>query len=161
MKNSWSVIPYTQNINSLLKKEPNKKNVHKSKFVTESWVKTINIIWTELLICTFLLAFKLNYLFEGNSKTKPEQNLSGSSRKLNRDTLLQVTHEERRKRQVFLFLKRVDSRQLFTVFKVFICFIFFVSKTLNSRIRQFLFFSKFSHGPNVTLIKLCVHDTFF
>lgn len=47
-----------------------------------------------------VLAFKLSYSFEGNSKTKPEQNLSGASRKLTKDILLQKTHEERQKRQV-------------------------------------------------------------
>ncbi|CAH1102309.1 unnamed protein product [Psylliodes chrysocephalus] len=45
------------------------------------------------------MAFKLSYSFEGNSKTKPEQNLSGASRKLTKDILLQKTHEERQKRQ--------------------------------------------------------------
>ncbi|KAJ8920591.1 hypothetical protein NQ315_004730 [Exocentrus adspersus] len=45
------------------------------------------------------MAFKMSYSFEGNSKTKPEQNLSGASKKLTRDILLQKTHEERRKRQ--------------------------------------------------------------
>ncbi|XP_028139007.1 ubiquitin-protein ligase E3C [Diabrotica virgifera virgifera] len=45
------------------------------------------------------MAFKLNYSFEGISKTKPEQNLSGASKKLTKDVLLQKTHEERRKRQ--------------------------------------------------------------
>lgn len=39
-------------------------------------------------------------MFDGNSKTKPEQNLGGSSKKLSRENLLQKTHEERRKRQV-------------------------------------------------------------
>lgn len=42
----------------------------------------------------------MNYSFEGNPKSRPEQNLSGASRKLTRDVLLQKTHEERRKRQV-------------------------------------------------------------
>lgn len=45
------------------------------------------------------MAFKMNYSFEGNSKNRPEQNLSGASKKLTRDVLLQKTHEERRKRQ--------------------------------------------------------------
>ncbi|XP_066138710.1 ubiquitin-protein ligase E3C isoform X2 [Euwallacea fornicatus] len=45
------------------------------------------------------MAFKLRYSFEGNLKTKPEQNLSGASTKLSRDLLIQKTHEERRKRQ--------------------------------------------------------------
>ncbi|XP_050309699.1 ubiquitin-protein ligase E3C isoform X2 [Anthonomus grandis grandis] len=45
------------------------------------------------------MAFKLSYSFEGNTKTRPEQNLSGASRKLTRDDLIQKTQEERRKRQ--------------------------------------------------------------
>ncbi|CAH1168753.1 unnamed protein product [Phyllotreta striolata] len=45
------------------------------------------------------MAFKLSYSFEGNSRTKPEQNLSGASKKMTKDILLQKTHEERRKRQ--------------------------------------------------------------
>ncbi|KAK9869663.1 hypothetical protein WA026_003411 [Henosepilachna vigintioctopunctata] len=45
------------------------------------------------------MAFKMSYCFDGNYKSKPEQNLSGSSKKLSRDNLLQKTHEERRKRQ--------------------------------------------------------------
>lgn len=45
-------------------------------------------------------AFKMNYSFEGNHRGKPEQNLSGASKKLTREALLQKTHEERRKRQV-------------------------------------------------------------
>ncbi|XP_060526269.1 ubiquitin-protein ligase E3C [Cylas formicarius] len=44
------------------------------------------------------MAFKMNYSFEGNSKSKPEQNLSGASKKLSRDVLLQKTQEERRNR---------------------------------------------------------------
>ncbi|KAJ8929516.1 hypothetical protein NQ314_017774, partial [Rhamnusium bicolor] len=46
-----------------------------------------------------VLAFKMSYSFEGNPKNRPEQNLSGASKKLTRDVLLQKTHEERRKRQ--------------------------------------------------------------
>lgn len=45
------------------------------------------------------MAFKMSYCFEGNHKSRPEQNLSGASTKLNRECLLQKTHEERRKRQ--------------------------------------------------------------
>ncbi|XP_968359.1 ubiquitin-protein ligase E3C [Tribolium castaneum] len=45
------------------------------------------------------MAFKMSYSFEGNYRTKPEQNLSGASKKISRDVLLQKTHEERRKRQ--------------------------------------------------------------
>nr|XP_023025492.1 ubiquitin-protein ligase E3C [Leptinotarsa decemlineata] len=45
------------------------------------------------------MAFKMSYSFEGNSKSRPEQNLSGSSKKLSKESLLQKTHEERRKRQ--------------------------------------------------------------
>ncbi|ENN81570.1 hypothetical protein YQE_02099, partial [Dendroctonus ponderosae] len=45
------------------------------------------------------MAFKLNYSFEGNIKSRPEQNLAGASKKLTRDLLLQKTQEERRKRQ--------------------------------------------------------------
>ncbi|KAL3283640.1 hypothetical protein HHI36_006779 [Cryptolaemus montrouzieri] len=45
------------------------------------------------------MAFKMSYCFDGNHKTRPEQNLSGNSKKLSRDNLLQKTHEERRKRQ--------------------------------------------------------------
>ncbi|CAH0558292.1 unnamed protein product [Brassicogethes aeneus] len=41
----------------------------------------------------------MNYSFEGDYRSRPEQNLSGASRKLTRDSLLQKTHEERRKRQ--------------------------------------------------------------
>ncbi|KAJ8985824.1 hypothetical protein NQ317_012065 [Molorchus minor] len=41
----------------------------------------------------------MNYSFEGNPKNRPEQNLSGASKKLTRDMLLEKTHEERRKRQ--------------------------------------------------------------
>ncbi|RZC38508.1 ubiquitin-protein ligase E3C [Asbolus verrucosus] len=41
----------------------------------------------------------MSYSFEGNHRTKPEQNLSGASKKISRDFLLQKTHEERRKRQ--------------------------------------------------------------
>ncbi|CAH1133303.1 unnamed protein product [Ceutorhynchus assimilis] len=44
------------------------------------------------------MAFKMNYSFEGNTKSKPEQNLSGASKKVTRDVLLQKTQEERRKR---------------------------------------------------------------
>lgn len=42
----------------------------------------------------------MDYSFEGNAKHRPEQNLSGASKKLTRDILLQKTHEERKKRQV-------------------------------------------------------------
>lgn len=45
------------------------------------------------------MAFKMNYSFEGNSKSRPEQNLSGASKKMTRDLLLQKTQEERHKRQ--------------------------------------------------------------
>lgn len=45
------------------------------------------------------MAFKMNYSFEGNSKSRPEQNLSGASKKMTKDCLLQKTQEERRKRQ--------------------------------------------------------------
>ncbi|KAL1497278.1 hypothetical protein ABEB36_008270 [Hypothenemus hampei] len=45
------------------------------------------------------MAFKMDYSFEGNTKSRPEQNLSGASKKLSRDVLLQKTQEERRKRQ--------------------------------------------------------------
>ncbi|XP_019869937.1 ubiquitin-protein ligase E3C [Aethina tumida] len=45
------------------------------------------------------MSFKMNYSFEGNHRGKPEQNLSGASKKLTREALLQKTHEERRKRQ--------------------------------------------------------------
>lgn len=45
------------------------------------------------------MAFKMNYSFEGNTRSRPEQNLSGSSKKITRDVLLQKTQEERRKRQ--------------------------------------------------------------
>lgn len=41
----------------------------------------------------------MNYSFEGNSKSRPEVNLSGASSKITRDILLQKTYEERRKRQ--------------------------------------------------------------
>lgn len=47
-----------------------------------------------------ILAFRMSYAFEGNFRNRPEQNLSGSSKKTNRDTLLQRAHEERQKRQV-------------------------------------------------------------
>lgn len=46
------------------------------------------------------MPFKLSYSFEGNYRTRPEQNLSGASRKYSRDVLLQKAHEERQKRQV-------------------------------------------------------------
>lgn len=46
------------------------------------------------------MPFKLSYSFEGNYRTKPEQNLSGASQKYSRDVLLQRAHEERQKRQV-------------------------------------------------------------
>lgn len=42
----------------------------------------------------------MSYSFEGNYKPKPEQNLSGSSKKQTRDVLLKRAHEERQKRQV-------------------------------------------------------------
>nr|CAH7736321.1 unnamed protein product [Callosobruchus chinensis] len=45
------------------------------------------------------MAFRMDYSFEGDSKTRPEQNLSGASKKITRDVLLQKTYEERRKRQ--------------------------------------------------------------
>lgn len=45
------------------------------------------------------MAYKMNYSFEGNTKSRPEQNLSGSSKKITRDVLIQKTQEERRKRQ--------------------------------------------------------------
>lgn len=48
------------------------------------------------------MPFKLSYSFEGNYRTRPEQNLSGASRKYSRDVLLQKAHEERQKRQVCL-----------------------------------------------------------
>ncbi|XP_044750713.1 ubiquitin-protein ligase E3C [Coccinella septempunctata] len=47
------------------------------------------------------MAFKFSYIFDGNTKTKPEQNLGGSSKKVSRENLLQKTHEERRKRQEY------------------------------------------------------------
>lgn len=47
------------------------------------------------------MPFKLSYSFEGNYRTRPEQNLSGASKKHSRDVLLQRAHEERQKRQVF------------------------------------------------------------
>lgn len=52
-----------------------------------------------------LLAFKMNYSFEGNPKSRPEQNLSGASKKMTRDILLQKTQEERLKRQVSKLIK--------------------------------------------------------
>lgn len=56
----------------------------------------------------------MNYSFEGNPKSRPEQNLSGASKKLTRDVLLQKTHEERRKRQVLVhFNIRVCSNVAF------------------------------------------------
>lgn len=42
----------------------------------------------------------MSYSFEGNFRPKPEQNLSGSSKKQTRDVLIQRAHEERQKRQV-------------------------------------------------------------
>lgn len=54
----------------------------------------------------------MSYSFEGNHRTKPEQNLSGASKKLSREVLLQKTHEERRKRQVpwwiYYWVKYID-----------------------------------------------------
>lgn len=47
----------------------------------------------------FLEAYSL-YAFEGNFRKRPEQNLSGASKKHTRDALLQKAHEERQKRQV-------------------------------------------------------------
>lgn len=52
-------------------------------------------------------AFKINYSFEGNIKSRPEQNLAGASKKLTRDLLLQKTQEERRKRQVYITINSV------------------------------------------------------
>lgn len=40
------------------------------------------------------------YSFEGKTGMKPEQNLSGSSRKETREVLLKRAHEERQKREV-------------------------------------------------------------
>ncbi|KAB0798693.1 hypothetical protein PPYR_09686 [Photinus pyralis] len=45
------------------------------------------------------MPFKLSYSFEGNYRTRPEQNLSGDGRKETRDRLLMRAHEERQKRQ--------------------------------------------------------------
>lgn len=41
----------------------------------------------------------MSYAFDGNHRSRPEQNLSGSSRKNTRDILLQRAHDERQKRQ--------------------------------------------------------------
>lgn len=46
------------------------------------------------------MPFKLSYSFEGNCRTRPEQNLSGASKKETRELLLNRAHEERQKRQV-------------------------------------------------------------
>ncbi|KAF5269313.1 hypothetical protein FQR65_LT02614 [Abscondita terminalis] len=45
------------------------------------------------------MPFKLSYSFEGNCRNRPEQNLSGDSRKETRDKLILRAHEERQKRQ--------------------------------------------------------------
>ncbi|GJQ86440.1 hypothetical protein Trydic_g10347 [Trypoxylus dichotomus] len=45
------------------------------------------------------MAFKMSYSFEGNYRPKPEQNLSGASKKQTRDVLIKRAHEERQKRQ--------------------------------------------------------------
>lgn len=45
------------------------------------------------------MPFKLSYSFEGNCRNRPEQNLSGDSKKETRDNLLTRAHEERQKRQ--------------------------------------------------------------
>lgn len=42
----------------------------------------------------------MSYAFEGNFRSRPEQNLSGASRKQSKEALLQKVHEERQKRQV-------------------------------------------------------------
>ncbi|XP_022903974.1 ubiquitin-protein ligase E3C [Onthophagus taurus] len=44
------------------------------------------------------MAFKMTYSFEGNYRSRPEQNLSGASKENTRDVLLQRAHEERQKR---------------------------------------------------------------
>ncbi|KAF5304497.1 hypothetical protein FQA39_LY09693 [Lamprigera yunnana] len=44
------------------------------------------------------MPFKLSYSFEGSSRNRPEQNLSGDSRKHTRDNLILRAHEERQKR---------------------------------------------------------------
>lgn len=41
----------------------------------------------------------MSYSFEGNLRRRPEQNLSGSSKKQTREALIQRAHEERLKRQ--------------------------------------------------------------
>lgn len=40
------------------------------------------------------------YSFEGKADRRPEQNLSGASRKESRDVLIQRAHQERQKREV-------------------------------------------------------------
>lgn len=42
----------------------------------------------------------MSYSFEGNYRRKPEQNLSGASKKQTRDVLIKRAHDERQKRQV-------------------------------------------------------------
>lgn len=63
-------------------------------------VKTQLLMWFQ----PYKMPFKLSYSFEGNYRTRPEQNLSGASKKHSRDVLLQRAHEERQKRQVHGFL---------------------------------------------------------
>lgn len=46
------------------------------------------------------MPYKLTYNFEGNYKTRPEQNLAGASKKDSLELLLNRAHEERQKRRV-------------------------------------------------------------
>lgn len=46
-----------------------------------------------------IVAYRMSYAFEGSFRNRPEQNLSGASKKHTRETLLQRAHEERQKRQ--------------------------------------------------------------